>query len=76
MLHFDFITIFHYPIATLFTVIILSLNWSTGPRTLPIRLFEPFGPKATVLPVDNSVDFESVGVNEDIVLAKIIVAKT
>lgn len=63
------------PLATPLRVILLAPKGSAGSFSPPIRLLEPLGPEAAILPVDYGVDFEAFGVDDDVMLSQIVVTK-
>ena len=74
-MHFYFVAVSQEPLATPLPVILLALKRSAGSLSLPIRLLKPLWPEAAILPVDNRVDFECLGVDDDVMLAQVIVTE-
>lgn len=73
--HHHFITMIHQPVMTLLNVVFFSFKSHTRPRPLPEWPLEPRWPKSTKFPVNNGAYFERIRINNDVVLAKIVVAK-
>jgi hypothetical protein len=72
VLHLYFATVSQEPLATPLHVILLVTKGSAGSFSLPVRLLKPLGPEAAILPVDDGVDFECLGVDDDIMLPQIV----
>ena len=63
------------PLATPLPVIVLALKRSTRSFSLPIRLLEPLRPEATIFPVDYGVEFEYLRVDDNVMLAQVVVTE-
>ena len=75
MFHLNIDTVGREPLATPLPVVFLIPDRSTRPLSLPIGLLKPLGPEAAILQVDDGVDFERVGVDDDVMLCQIIVTE-